>query len=165
MVTAVPSLETVIDAVHTAVSGIGSIGTVLKRDSTYEDDLEFLKVNSHLAASMDLWIIGLDSTSPFEGRGRGEQYDVYNLRIGYWSIRTNDIEWQKTARQKCQQVADTLTDNASVFEISGQVQLFTPTTVSWTGPQQRQISDVGRQAGQMLFEAVVSLQVEARRWS
>jgi hypothetical protein len=43
VVAAVPALETVIDAVHGVVNAIGSIGTVLKRDHTFEDDVEWLR--------------------------------------------------------------------------------------------------------------------------
>lgn len=164
MVDAVPSLETVITAVKAALEGIPSIGTVLDRDHTLEDDVEWLEVNNYLAATMDLWVIDTDPSSPFEGQGVKEGYDRYNIRIRYWSIRTNDPDWQKAARIKARAALAVLTDNPAVFEISGQVQLFTPTTVSMEGPYPAQIRDVARAGGQMVYEAVLRLTVEARAW-
>jgi hypothetical protein len=161
VVAAVPALETVIDAVHGVVSAIGSIGTVLKRDHTFEDDVEWLKVNGYLAASMDLWVISNGKTQPFEGNGVGEGYDVYPIFIRYWSIRTNDPDWQKAARIKARSVVDALADNPTVFGVS----LFTGTGVSMDGPSPRQIRDRARSAGQMVYEAILSLNVEARRLS
>src|SRR5687768_11986222 len=166
MVAAVPNLETVIDAVHTAVSAIGSIGTVLKREHHLEDDVEFLKVNSYISGgSLDLWLIDLDGTSPFEGAGVGEDYDRYNLRIRYLSMRTNNADWSKEARVKAQSVADALTGADAIFKIGGQPQLFTPTTVAIVSHGPIKISDVARQAGQMVYETVLGLAVEARRWT
>lgn len=165
MVAAVPTLDTVVDAVHTAVSAIGSIGTVLKCDHRFEDDVELIEVNSYIVSgSMDLWFIHAD-TDPFEGQGVGEQYDRYNFRIRYWSLRTNDADWAKAARTKAVSVVDVLTNNDAIFKIGSQVQLFTPTTVRFRGPDPVQIRDSARAAGQMVYEAVVEFQVEARRWS
>lgn len=161
MVAAVPTLEAAIDAVHGVVNAIGSIGTVLKRDHTFEDDVEWLKVNGYLAASMDLWVIFNGQTQPFEGKGVGEGYDVYPILIRYWSIRTNDPDWQKAARIKARSVVDALADNSAVFGVP----LFTPTSVAMEGPSPRQIRDRARAAGQMVYETVLSLSVEARRWS
>lgn len=161
MVAASPSMETVIDAVHGVVSAIGSIGTVLKADSPLEDSVEWLKVNGYLSASMDLWVITSDPTAPFEGKGGGEGYDVYPITIRYWSIRTAALDWQKQARIKARSVVDALADNPTVFGLP----FFTPTTVTMDGPYQRQISDRARPAGQMVYEAVLRLNVEARRYS
>jgi len=161
VVTTVPNLETAINAVHGVVSAIGSIGTVLKRDHTLEDDVEWLKVNNYLAASMDLWVIFNVPTAPFEGKGVGEGYDVYQIAIRYWSIRTNNADWQKEARIKARAVVDALADNPAVFGVS----LFTPTSVSMEGPYPRQIRDRARTAGQMVYEAVLGLSIEARRYA
>lgn len=166
MPTATPSLETVIDAVAAALGGIASLGTVLKREHHLEDDVEFLEVNGYISGgSLDLWFIDLEATSEFEGQGVGEAYTRYHLRIRYWSMRTNNADWSKEARVKAQSVCDALTDNAAVFEIAGQVQLFTPTTVGVASHGPLQIRDDARAAGQMIFETVLGLTVEARRWS
>lgn len=161
MVAAVPSLETAIDAVHGVVSAIGSIGTVLKRDHTFEDDVEWLKVNGYLAASMDLWVITSGQTQPFSGRGVGEGYDVYPIQIRYWSLRTNNADWQRDARVKARSVVDALADNPTVFGVP----FFTDTVVTMDGPYPRQIRDRARNAGQMVYEAILSLNIEARRLS
>ena len=166
MVAAVPTVEQVIDGVHSVINAIGSIGTVLKRDHTFEDDVEFIEINNYITSgSLDLWIIDLESTSPFEGEGVGEAYDRYTIRIRYWSMRTNNPDWSKDARLKAQSVVDALTGHDSVFKIGGQVQLFTPTTVGIVSHGPAQIRDITRNAGQMVYETVLILQVESRRWT
>src|SRR5688572_12741480 len=113
MPTAAPTVEQVIDGIHGVIAAIGSIGTVLKREHTYEDDVEFIKVNNYISGgSLDLWLIDLDGTSPFEGAGVGEVYDRYSIRIRYLSMRTNDADWSSKARVKAQSVVDALTDHA-----------------------------------------------------
>lgn len=166
MAAAVPTVEQVIDAVHTAVSAIGSIGTVLKADHHLDDDVEFIEVNSYITGgALDLWFVDLAGTSPFEGQGVGEAYDRYDIRVRYWSMRTNDPEWSKKARLKAVSVVDALTGNAAVFKIGSQVQLFTDTTVAIQSHGPAQIKDAARQAGQMIYETVIGLTVEARRWT
>lgn len=161
---AAPTVEQVIDAVHGVLSAIGSIGTVLKRDHQYEDDVEAIDVNSYISSgSLDLWVIELEDTQPFEGEGIDEVYDRYGIRIRYWSLRTANADWQKEARQKVQQAVNALTASAAVFEISA-LPLFTPETVSFRGPYAAQIRDIRRGGGQMVYEAVLRLTVEARRW-
>lgn len=166
MAAAVPTIEQVVDGVHSVISPIGSIGTVLKAEHHLEDDVEFLKVNSYISGgALDLWFIDLASTTPFEGQGVGEGYDRYEIRVRYWSMRTNDPEWSKKARLKAVSVVDALVDHPSVFQIGGQVQLFTPTTAAIMSHGPAQIRDVARAGGQMIYETVISLTVEARRWT
>jgi hypothetical protein len=110
---------------------------------------------------MDLWVISNGQTQPFDGKGVGEGYDVYPIFIRYWSIRTANADWQKEARIKARAVVDALADNPTVFGVP----LFTATGVAMDGPNPRQIRDRARAAGQMVYEAVLSLSVEARRWS
>jgi len=166
MVTAVPALETVIDAVHTALNAVVTPDPILKCDHRFEDDVEFIEINSYVSGgSMNLWVIDVEPSSPFDGQGVGEQYDRYNIRIRYWSLRTNNADWAKEARIRAKAVVEALTNNAAVFAISGQVQLFTGTTVSMEGPGAVQIRDRARAAGQMVYQVILRLQVEARMWS
>jgi hypothetical protein len=165
---ATPTIEQVVDGVHGVINAIGSIGTVLKADHHLEDDVEFIEVGNYISGgALDLWFIDLDNppTSPFEGQGVGEAYDRYNVRIRYWSMRTNDAEWSKKARIKALSVVEALVDNAAVFAIGGNPQLFTPTTVAITSHGPVQIRDVARAAGQMVYQTVIALTVEARRWT
>lgn len=158
-----PALETVLAAIKTAMEAIASIGTVRVFDHTLEDDVEFLDEIGLLDAdSMDLWIVELEGVSPEEGSAPGEIYEIYNLRIRYWSIRTGDEEWSKGARQKAASVCDALSGNAAVFRIGGQVQLRTPETVAIDshGPTSIQ----GPEGGQLVYQTMLSLSVEARRW-
>lgn len=168
MVAAVPTLDQVIDAIHGVMAGIGALSgnTILKGEHQFEDDVEFIEVNNLISGgALDVWFIDLESTSPFPGEGVGESYDRYNIRIRYWSMRTNDVDWSDKARDKATAVADALTDHASVFKIGGQVQLFTGTEVAVSSHGPAQIRDVARSAGQMIFETILSLSIEARRWS
>ncbi len=165
MVTAVPSLEAVVDGIHTVLSAIGGIGTVLKGFHSLEDDVEAIEIGGYISSgSMDLWFIEVLPTEPFEGPATGEQYDRYRIRVRYWSIRTGNADWQKEARVKLQSAADTMTDHASIFAISGQQQLKTPTVVRVVEPEQKEIR--GGEAGpQMVYEGFLELAAEARRWS
>jgi hypothetical protein len=167
MATAVPALETVIDALYTALVAINpSVGTVRKGEHTLEDDVEHIEVNSLISGgSLDVWFIDLESTSPYEGKGVGEDYDIYNLRLRYWSMRTADADWSSKARIKAQSVADALTRNPAIFAIGTQVQIFTPELVAIVSHGPAQIRDVARSQGQMIFETILALAVEARRWS
>lgn len=165
MPAAAPTVEQVVDGIHSVLSGVAGLGTILKRDHTLEDDAEAIDVNAYISGgSMNLWIIELEGTSPFEGEGVGELYERYSMRVRYLSLRTNVADWQKEARVKVAEAVDALTDHASVFAIGGKPQLFTPTTVSVAGPARSQITDVRRAGGQMVYEAILRLTVEARRW-
>jgi hypothetical protein len=165
MPAAAPTIEQVIDGVSAVLSAIGGVGTVLKRDHQYEDDVEWIDVNAYISAgSMDVWVIELEGTSPFEGQGVGELYERYAIRIRYWNLRTANADWQKEARQKIAAAVEALTGHASVFAIGGQVQLFTPETVAVQGPAPSQIRDIRRGGGQMVYEAFLRLTAEARRF-
>lgn len=165
MPAAAPTIEQVIDGISTVLSAIGGIGTVLKRDHTLEDDAEWIDVNSYISSgSMDLWIIELEGSSPFEGEGVGELYERYAIRIRHLNLRTANADWQKEARQKVAAAVEAMTGHASVFAIGGQVQLFTPETVAVQGPAPSQIRDIRRGGGQMVYEAILRLTAEARRF-
>lgn len=166
MPTATPSVETVLTAVKAAIDAIASIGTVLTSDSPIEDDVEWLDVSNYISGgSMNLWVVELAGDEAFEGQAVGEFYSRYDVRIRYWSIRTNNASWSAEARAKVQSVVDALTGAASIFAISSQRQLHTPETVRIVSHGPREIRDVAQGGSQMVYETVLGLTVEARRWS
>jgi hypothetical protein len=130
MTVATPTQDTVLAAVKTAMDAIApSIGTVYNGFHTYEDDRE--QVDDLISSgNLDVWFVDLASADEFEGPASGEVYERYNIEIRYWSIRTADAAWSKKARIQAELVRDELSDKASIFAISGQQQLKTPTTVS-----------------------------------
>lgn len=163
MPAATPTVETVATAIKTAMDAIASLGTVYTGFHGYESDVEFILKNSLISSgSMNAWFIDLKNIREVEGRAIGETYELYDIEIRYWSLRTANADWSKEARQKAESVRDAISGAASIFRISSQVQLQTPETV--------QIEAHGpvdlRQAGgtQMVYLTVLSLAVEARRW-
>jgi hypothetical protein len=164
MPTSTPSVEAVLTAVKTAIDALPSIGTSITSDQTIEDDVDFLDNLGLLASSsMDLWVIELRGSAELEGGGQGEKYEIYSVWVRYWSIRTGDAEWSKKARLNAEAVRETLSGNANVFRIGGQVQITdTPETVQLESHGRRTIS--GTEGPQMLYESILSLEVEARRW-
>lgn len=164
MPAASPALETVLAAIKTKIETLPSIGTVKTSDHTLEDDVDFLEDQGLLDAdTMDVWIAELLGSHEQEGDAAGEVYDIYGIRIRYWSIRTGDPDWSQKARLKAEDVRQLLTGNTDVFRIGGQVQLFTPETVQIDSHGKVNIR--GTEGEQMIFQTVLSLAVEARRWS
>jgi hypothetical protein len=162
MAATTPTLAQIIAGILSEMGGIASIGDLLDGRETLEDDVEFLLRNDFLDETMDVWFIDLAGTREVEGDAAGEVYDVHQIEIRYWSIRTNDIDWSGAARLKAESVRDELAGNANVFRIGGQVQLVTPETVQITehGPQTIRAEE----GEQMVYRTVLQLAVEARRW-
>ncbi len=164
MPAATPDLEDVLAAVKAEMLTVSGIGTVLTSDHTLEDDMDFLEDEGLLDSDyMDLWIVDLRASQEREEGAPGEVYVVHDVRIRYWSIRTADPDWSQKAREKAEEVRTLLSGNASVFRVDGQVQLFTPETVQIESHGRAPIS--GAEGGQMVWQTVLSLQIEARRWS
>lgn len=160
MAAPVPTLETVITAVKTRMDTIGGLGTVRTYDHTFEDDAEFYEDFQDVNFEMDLWIVDVwDGIDEAEGDATGETYEIYKLRIRYWSVRVNKADWSALARVKFEAVRTELSGNAAIFAIGGQRQLRTPETVQVRKHSKEQISN------QMLYESFLTLDVEARRWS
>lgn len=158
-----PALETVVTAIKTEMDAIASLGTVLTGLHGLEDDVEFIKKGAYIASgSMNLFFIDLKGVDEVEGDAVGEVYEIYDLEIRYWSLRTNNANWSKEARQKAESVRDKLFGNTAVFRIGGQVQLRTPETVQIESHGPEEIR--GTDGSQMVYLTVLSLRVEARRW-
>lgn len=167
MPTATPTQEAAVDAVHTAVSAISSIGTVEKFHHRFDADWEHVRkggyVNSTTGA-MNLWLIDVPEVDAEEGPATGENYLLYRIRIRYWSQRVAESDWQKEAREKVQEVVNALTLNTSVFAIGGQYPVRgTPMTVRFTGPEERFLAD-GNGSDHKVYEAIGTLTIEARAW-
>lgn len=164
MAAASPTMETVATAIKTRIDTISSIGTVIVNDHSYEDDVEYIIRGGFMSGgSLDLWLIDIASVDEVEGPATGENYAIYNFRIKYWCVRTNATDWSKTARTKAESVRDELNKNASVFAISGQRQLRTPETCSIESHGQYDLR--GTEGSQMVYQTILSLSVEARRFS
>ena len=160
---ATPTLETVITAIKAAMDAISSLGTVLTGYETVEDQVEVVERGGYISSgSMNLWFIELDGIDEIEGDSPGEVYEQYGIRIRYWSLRTNTADWSKEARQKAESVRDAVSGLASVFAISSQRQLRTPETVGIASHGPASIR--GTEGEHMIYETVLRLSVEARRW-
>ncbi len=164
MATSTPTLEAVLAAIKTAVLSVASVGTVKSSDHPFEDDLEWLEQQSLLdLPSWDAWIVELRGVSEAEGAAAGEVYDIYSIGIRHWSSRTDNADWSQEARELSEAVREAISGNEDVFRIGGQVQLFTPETVSFDSHEKVNIR--GTEGDQMVFRSVLSLAVEARRWA
>lgn len=164
MPTSTPTLEAVLAAIKAVLLSVGSIGTVKTSDHPLEDDMEWLEEQALLDSSTwDAWIVELRSVNEAEGPAAGEVYEIYSIMIRYWSKRTDDADWSQKARELAETVREELSGNEDVFRIGGQVQLHTPETVSFDS--HGKVSIKGTEGDQMVFQSVLSLAVEARRWA
>lgn len=157
-----PTLATVLTAVQTAITGLG---TAITSDSPYEDDVEWISVaNSYLSGgTMNLLII-TGTAQEVEGPSTQENYEQYAVMVRYLSVVTASATWDATARAVAESVRDTLSMNANVFAISGQRQVITPETVSLEDHGRSSIKDL-LQGEQMVYQSVIKFTVEARRFS
>ena len=160
---AIPTLETVITAIKAVMDAISSLGTVLTGYETLEDQVEVVERGNYISSgSMNLWFLELDAIDELEGDSPGEVYEQYNIIIRYWSLRTNNADWSKEARTKAESVRDALSGLASVFSVGSQRQLRTPETVGIASHGPASIR--GTEGEQMIYQTVLRLSVEARRW-
>lgn len=164
MPAATPTLEQAIAAVAAAMGDVSGVGDVLTGFHTREDDVEFILEGDYLSAgTMDLWFVDAEpGAEEIEGPAVGEIYERYNVEIRYWSVRTGDVDWSKTARTKAESVRDALSKNPDVFRIDGQVPLITPETVRLVAHRQESIR--GTESDQLVYLSILELQIEARRW-
>jgi hypothetical protein len=159
---AIPTQDQVLAAVVTALGGIGGIGTVVNGFHTYEDDVEYIQNGGFISSgSMDLWFVELRRGEEIEAVA-GEFFERYHVEIRYWSLRTNDPAWSKKARLQAESVRDALTANSGIFAIGGQRQLQTPELVRLESHGPYSVSGIDDK--QMVYQTILSLEVEARRW-
>jgi hypothetical protein len=157
-----PTQDTVLAAVVTALGS--GVGTVVNGGMVLEDDAEYLEVNGLLSTgSFNVLFVDLRGIEEFEGPGSGELMQRYHVEIRYWSLRTASADWSKEARVKAEAARDLLSGAASVFAINSQRQLYTPETVQIDSHGPDSIKSAS--GDQMVYVTVLSLQVEARRWS
>ena len=155
-----PTLETSLTAVKTAISAIGSIGTVVEYDHPMEDPWEYLEAYQNSSTGkLDVWLIDVESIDEVEGPANRENYSIYNIRIRYFSVRVASADWSKQGRILIESVRDALNFASAIFAIGGQRQLRTPETCSlrsWG------FEDEG---GQRIYKGELALSIEARRFS
>lgn len=165
MAAATPTVEQVITAIETAMNAISpSIGTVYTSFHTREDDVDFIRINGLISSgSMNAWFIDLVNVEEAEGPAAGEIYEFYQIAIVYWSLRTNNADWSEEARIKAESVRTALSGLAAVFAISSQRQMNTPETVRLLSHGPKEIR--GTEGQQMVYETVLGLTAEGRRWS
>lgn len=161
----VPTLDDFIAGIKTVMDAINpTIGTVVDRRHTYEDDVSYIVRNSLITSgTLKLWQIDLADDDPSEGLASQEFYTVHTVDIEQWSVETGDADWSKTARNRGVTVCNELTGDAAVFAIAGQRQLFTPETAQILFHGKDQI--IGVEGPQMIYKTIVRVLGEARRWS
>lgn len=166
MTTPSPTMETVITAIKAAMDAISpTVGTTYTGWHTLEDDVEAIIKKGLLGSSIDMWMIEGEQGDSQEGDAAGEIFEFYRITITHWCLRTADDDWSKTARQKAEAVRDALVGASSVFAISGQRQLQAPETVQIMSHGPKKIGEDSEAGGQMVYETVLGLTVEARRWA
>jgi hypothetical protein len=159
-----PTLEAILAAIKTKMDAVPGIGTVFTSDHPKDDDFEFLDNEGFLDAdTADVWLIDLRGSVEVEGPAVGEIYNIHSIWIRYWSIRTNDPDWSKKARELAEDVREALSGSSDIFRIGGQVQLFTPETVQIE--EHGKVAIRGLEAEQVIFRTLLGLSVEARRWA
>lgn len=158
-----PSVESVLAAIKAQIETLPGIGVVKTSDQAIEDDMEYLvELGVDGLADFDVWVVELRGAPEREGDGVGEKYLTYSFWIRYWSLRTNDQDWSQKARIQAAAVQELLSGNANVFRVGGQVPLHTPEAVTIESHGKRTIS--GDEGPQMIYQTVLTLEVEARRW-
>lgn len=162
MSAASPTLGTVLDAVVAAINGISSIGTALGYDAPLASLTEFIDKGGYVnqtTGTMNLWLCSADAPREVEGEAVGEVYVIYPIRIRYLSSRKGEADWSREALDKAVAVMDAVSKATSVFAISSQRQLRTPETISVRSNGFTTVE------GQLLYEVVLVLEAEARRWT
>ena len=149
------AVATEIDAVNLAA------GTVLTSDLKEESEREGIEKYQNLTSKLiDLWVVTSGPPKEIEGPAPGENYRIYPITCLYWNVRSGDADWEKTARTQVETICDRLNQNSNVFRIGGQIQLRTEEVALVEAQGFETIED-----GMLVFKAVVTLQVEARRWA
>lgn len=167
MPAATPTLETVIDAVAVIVTAnAGGGATVKKFEHTLDNEVEYIEsVQNATTWAVDLWLIDVDRVDEEEGRGAGEVYETYPIRVRAVIVRKASTggDWSKQGRLLFEAVRDDLSKDDSVFAIGGQQPLRTPKVVRVESWGKKFYTDLSG-AEQTVYEGVLRLDVEARRW-
>jgi hypothetical protein len=163
---ATPTEADAVAAVVDAIGDMTSAPDVVEGFPHHEDDVAFIRKGGYLSSgSMDLCMVHSVAAPGVEGPATGEAYQIYNVVIRYWSVRTgkDQGEWATEAAAVAEAIIDELHDNDDVFAIDGQQQLHTPTTVSKTVSRAEDIR--GTEGPQRLWLIELTLSIEARRWA
>ena len=155
-----PTLNQALDAVYTAISAMDpSPGVVLWFESDRDDPVEFVERYQD-ADTGELAVIQItgESAGAEEGPASGEDYEIYVVTIRLWTLQIDTEDWSRNSLHEAERIMTALDKSTSVFRIEGQVPLRTPETVALASHGKITIDE------QQLFEAVIELRVEARRW-
>jgi hypothetical protein len=164
MADTVPTLEAIISAVVSEIGTISNIGHVVNGFHTYEDDVEYIQKSGFLSGgTLDVWFVDLRSSREVEPIA-GEKFEIYGIEVRYWSVRTDQAAWSQETRQAVASVKAVLDGDDAVFAIGGQQPLLgTPKTVKWERHGQTSLRAIDD--SQMIYQGVILLEVEGRRWS
>lgn len=156
-----PLLETVITAVQSAIDAVNpAYGSVLTSDFKEESERLAIEQYQQSDGAIDVWVITADNGPEVEGEAPGEYYCILQIACQYWNVRVGDANWEKTARQLVTAIQTALSGNAGIFRIGGQVPLHdTPETATIESQGFQLVEDM------KVYKGVITLQVEARRWS
>lgn len=155
----VPSFDAAIEAVVAELSGLSPpLGAIYWFKNPLEDEEDFLEAHQD-ATSGDLDVFFVDGAArELEGRATGESYSIYDVQVRYHSVRLVD-EWSAQARFVAERIKTELNKNAAIFAIGGQRQLQTAETAEVVS------SDYVTVGEHRIYEIVVALSIEARRWT
>ena len=161
----VPTMDAVIEAVKTRLDTVSGLGTVITSDNPFEEDVDFIEINSHISSgSMNLFIVSAEAAPEFEGPASLEVYSRIQVIVQIWILRTGSATWDKITRDKAEAARDEISGNAAIFRIGGQVPVTgTPETVSLTDHGKGEIS--GDDGPQMIWKSELKFEVETRRWT
>lgn len=161
MAVPIPTVDQVLDSVFVELNTMSNApGTVIHWERNLEDESEFVETYQDANGELSLTTITCRSTDSVEGPASNEDYEVYSVRVKYYSVSTLDPEeWSRMALMRAQLLVNELEKNTAVFRIGGQVPLRTPETVNIESFGFESVGD------KMMFVVVLALSVEARRWS
>ena len=160
MTAVTPTLAQVIGAVRTTIETAFPTHAVIGFEYTVDEELEYVeRVQDFDTGQVDLWVIDYEGADPVAGEAQRETYEPYRIRIRYVTVRKGELDWSGTARDNAETVRTALTHSVAVFRIGNQVPVNgTPETVS-AEHGRRELS-----GGGFVFESVLRLIVEGRRW-
>lgn len=161
MGTPTPTMEQVLDAVYDVLAAMSPLpGIVLWHGLDREDEAEFLRRYRQTGTDeIDLVMIEGTSGADIEGPAFREDYEVYEIRVRYLSVQRENEDWSRIALAQAYRIVNALDNTASIFRIGGQIPLRSGERAVL---QSHGFVTFG---GQKIYESIIALSVEARRWT
>jgi len=158
-----PTLDQAIDAVVTELVTMpgGAAGTVLHWENNKDDETETLEQYQD-AASGEIFVtfVSCAGTRKETGSAWNEDYEIYPIKARLVTLMLDEEEWDRHTLTRAQLMVNELDKNTAVFRIGGQVPVNgTPETAEIESHGFVSIND------QRFFQAVIAVEIEARRWS